>query len=73
MHLQGRAGTAFLENTWGIHRAAPLVARDRFIFSAMHSLTSMNAQAPVKRLWVDLEGRGPFDPYVNRVCLKSRP
>lgn len=70
MTITGKAGTVFLENTWGIHR--PLLATEgrRLIFSALYGLTP----------WVP---RGPHDvpnapapkgvdPYINRALFTRR-
>ncbi|MEO6016570.1 MAG: phytanoyl-CoA dioxygenase family protein [Polaromonas sp.] len=61
--VTGRAGTVFLEDTWGIHR--PLLATEgrRLIFSVLYGLTPWVPQGPANALFPLPEG---FDPYINR-------
>ena len=65
--ITGKAGTVFLENTWGIHR--PLLATEgrRLIFSALYSLTPWVPRGP------NAGGAGAMppglDPYVNRALF----
>jgi hypothetical protein len=67
LQVTGRAGTAFLEATHGLHRATQPTVRPRMIFSALYSLrpTVYGPRRPVGRL----AGTG-FDPYVNRLFLR---
>lgn len=68
MTIEGKAGTVFIEDTWGIHR--PLLATEgrRLIFSVLYALTP----------WVPMNsGHVPrlplpkgFDPHVNRGFYK---
>lgn len=62
MTVTGPAGTAFLEETWGIHR--PLMARQgrRLIFSAIYTVRS---RLPATRRSALALPAG-FDPYINR-------
>lgn len=62
MTVTGPAGTAFLEETWGIHR--PLMARRgrRLIFSAIYTVRT---RLPATRR-SPLPLPSGFDPYVNR-------
>jgi hypothetical protein len=63
-------GTAFMENTWGVHRATPAKSKHRLICSVTYSLTGWSPQSP-RRACSPLRGR-PFDPYINRVyCFKD--
>lgn len=61
--VTGSAGTAFLEDTWGIHR--PLLATEgrRLIFSVIYSLSICGPDRPPKPLIKLPYG---LDPYVNR-------
>jgi hypothetical protein len=67
--ITGRAGTVFLENTFGIHR--PLMATEgrRLIFSALFSLTPWMPRGLNQRSG----GVMPtgLDPYVNRLLFRS--
>lgn len=67
--ITGKAGTVFLENTWGIHR--PLMATEgrRLIFSALYGLTPWVPRGPNQAP----SGIMPagLDPYVNRVLFKG--
>lgn len=60
--VTGPAGTAFLEETWGIHR--PLMARSgrRLIFSAIYTV---RGRLPATRRSA-LPLPAGFDPYINR-------
>lgn len=67
--VTGKAGTAFLEETWGIHR--PLMARQgrRLIFSAIYTV---RGRVP----WAKRSPRpvpAGFDRYVNRHLYAKHP
>jgi hypothetical protein len=66
----GARGTAFLENTWGIHRAYPAKSKDRLIYSVTYTLTGWSPNTPRQPL-ISLEHER-FDRYINRCCLASR-
>jgi hypothetical protein len=67
----GGAGSAFLENTYGMHRGLPVHAARRLIFQVVYSLLplvygpprpySLDAAAPVSTC---------LDPYINRRYVK---
>jgi|JI10StandDraft_1071094.scaffolds.fasta_scaffold70580_3 hypothetical protein len=69
--ITGKAGTVFLENTWGIHR--PLLATQgrRLIFSALYGLTPWVPRGPHHTV-SDTMPPG-IDPYVNRALFSARP
>jgi hypothetical protein len=66
--ITGKAGTAFLEDTFGIHKGLPPTQTERLIFSVTYSLTSLNPTAPSRPLRPLPPG---LDPYVNRVYFTS--
>jgi hypothetical protein len=69
----GKAGTAFLENTFGFHRGVPPSQKPRLLFQVLYSLrTSIyGPDKPVGRIGVD--GIPPdIDPFINRVYLSPR-
>ncbi|MGE0332237.1 MAG: phytanoyl-CoA dioxygenase family protein [Ramlibacter sp.] len=65
--VKGPAGTAFLEDTWGIHR--PLLATQgrRLIFSVLYGLTPWVAHGPGRPTLALPPG---LDPFVNRALFK---
>ncbi len=65
--VQGKAGTAFLEDTWGIHR--PLLATEgrRLIFSVLYALTPWVPQGPGRPT---LPLPAGLDPWVNRALFR---
>lgn len=65
--VAGTAGTAFLEDTWGIHRPLLATRGRRLIFSVLYALTPWVPQgpgAPTKPLPPGL------DPWVNRSLFR---
>lgn len=68
MTIEGKAGTVFIEDTWGIHR--PLLATEgrRLIFSVLYALTPW---VPMNSSHVpSLQLPRGFDPQVNRHFYK---
>ncbi len=61
--VTGFAGTAFLEDTWGIHRPLLAIEGRRLIFSVIYSLSIHAPDRPSKPLIKLPDG---LDPYVNR-------
>lgn len=61
--VTGSAGTGFLEETWGIHRAMLATEGRRLIFSAIYTLAAHTPFAPTKPL---LPLPGGYNRYVNR-------
>ncbi|MDB5964479.1 MAG: uncharacterized protein JWQ72_979 [Polaromonas sp.] len=64
--VTGAAGTAFLEETWGIHRALLATQGRRLMFSAIYALGARMPFAPPKPLLPLPPG---YDPYVNRLLF----
>jgi hypothetical protein len=67
LRMAGKAGTAFLENTFGLHRGIPPVSKPRLIFQVLYSLAPYigGPRKPLRSVAQDSE-RSRFDPYVNR-------
>ncbi len=64
--VTGRAGTAFLEDTWGIHRALLATTGRRLIFSAIYVLAAHMPGGPRKPM---LQLPPGYDRYVNRLLF----
>lgn len=62
--LCGKAGTAFLENTFGLHRGFPPLERPRLIFQVLYTLHPYYG-APSKP--IVNAAKSNLDPYINRV------
>lgn len=68
----GKAGTAFLENTYGLHRGIPPTKKPRLLFQVLYSLRNSiyGPDRPVGRIGAD--GVPPnLDPFINRVYLSA--
>lgn len=65
--LCGNAGTAFLENTYGLHRGFPPVDRPRLIFQVLYTLHPYYG-GPSKPL-IDAKDMD-IDPYINRIYCR---
>src|SRR3954454_5671478 len=68
----GKAGTAFLENTYGFHRGVPPTKRPRLLFQVLYSLRNSiyGPDRPVGRIGAN--GIPPdIDPFINRVYLST--
>jgi hypothetical protein len=61
--ISGPAGTCFLEDTYGVHRAGLPVDRPRLVISAQYNLWP-SPFAPAKPPLRGLDGR--YDPWINR-------
>ena len=64
--VTGVAGTGFLEETWGIHRALLATEGRRLMFSAIYALGAHMPFAPAKPL---LPLPAGYDRYVNRLLF----
>ena len=66
----GKAGTAFLENTYGFHRGVPPTQKPRLLFQVLYSLRNSiyGPDQPVGRIGVD-GVPADIDPFINRVYL----
>jgi hypothetical protein len=69
----GKAGTAFLENTYGLHRGIPPTKKPRLLFQVLYSLRNSvyGPDNPVGRIGADGAPAG-IDPFINRVYLSER-
>lgn len=69
----GKAGTAFLENTYGFHRGVPPTQKPRLLFQVLYSLRNSiyGPDRPVGRIGVN-GVPAHIDPFINRVYLLAR-
>jgi hypothetical protein len=69
----GKAGTAFLENTYGFHRGVPPTQKPRLLFQVLYSLRNSiyGPDRPVGCIGMD-GVPADVDPFINRVYLSSR-
>jgi len=68
-HFTGPAGSAFIENTYGMHRGLPARTQRRAIFQAVYSLSPL-PYAPAKPYPASQALVPPgIDPWVNRLYL----
>jgi hypothetical protein len=67
LRMEGKAGTAFLENTFGLHRGIPPVSKPRLIFQVLYSLRPFigGPRRPLRTVSRVHEGTA-LDPYINR-------
>jgi len=72
MKFTGPAGTAFLENTYGVHRGVPPTKTTRLLFQVLYSLAEYvgGPKKPVGKYRPQQDGV-TLDPYVNRVYLRA--
>jgi hypothetical protein len=68
----GKAGTAFLENTYGFHRGVPPTKKPRLLFQVLYSLRNSiyGPDKPVGRIGAD-GIPADIDPFINRVYLSA--
>lgn len=69
--IKGRAGTGFLENTFGLHRGYPVEKGKRLLFQVIYSLVPLpyGPKYPIlQRTMIDQGTK--FDSWINRVYLK---
>ena len=71
LSLTGFAGSAFLENTFGLHRGVPPRSKPRLIFQVMYTLRPYIAgpRRPVRTVAAAHEGL-MLDPYINRAYCR---
>lgn len=67
LSITGKAGSHFLENTFGMHRGIPPKSKQRLIFQVLYSMMPhiSGPAHPVHRLGHDRAKM--LDPYINRV------
>lgn len=68
VRFTGPAGTAFLENTYGVHRGTPPAEKPRLIFQVLYSLRPViyGPKVPLVRAGENGIPNG-LDPFINRV------
>ena len=68
----GKAGTTFLENTFGFHRGVPPSQKPRLLFQVLYSLrvSIYGPDRPVGRIGVNGIPAG-IDSFINRVYLSA--
>jgi hypothetical protein len=72
VRFTGQAGTAFLENTYGIHRGTPPQEKPRLIFQILYSLRPViyGPKTPLARVGANGVPNG-LDPFINRVYCNA--
>ena len=72
LRFVGPAGTAFLENSFGVHRGLPAATKPRLIFQVLYSLRPLiyGPRKPLVRPNGN-DGLARLDPYINRVYLQQ--
>ena len=68
----GKAGTVFLENTYGLHRGIPPTKKPRLLFQVLYSLRNSiyGPDKPVGHIGKAGVPSG-IDPFINRVYLSA--
>jgi hypothetical protein len=71
LRVVGPAGTAFLENSFGVHRGMPAATRPRLILQVLYSLRPLiySPRKPLLRRGGN-DDLARLDPYINRVYLE---
>ncbi|MEY9255551.1 hypothetical protein ABH989_002967 [Bradyrhizobium ottawaense] len=71
LSFTGSAGTAFIENTYGVHRGVPPTTRTRLLFQVLYSLAEYvgGPKRPVMDYQPEQNGVA-IDSYINRVYLR---
>jgi hypothetical protein len=72
LRFTGPAGTAFLENTYGVHRGTPPTDNPRLIFQVLYSLRPViyGPKIPLVRAGANGVPKG-LDPFINRVYCEA--
>jgi len=74
-YFTGARGTAFLEDTFGLHRGLPPRSRNRLVLQVVYSLGALpyGPPAPIDsgRLAPDARLSAAREPYVNRIYLRA--
>ena len=73
--MTGKAGSGFLENTFGLHKGHPVREGQRLIFQAVYSMSPLpyGPKAPViGRAEAHRIAGMELDPYVNRIYVSRR-
>jgi hypothetical protein len=67
----GPAGTAWLEDTFGLHVGTKPEKRDRLMICVAYSLFSVPFSTTTKRKWQPETDTVVYDPYINRLWLSA--
>lgn len=69
LSIDGIAGDAFLEDTFGLHKGQPPLRRRRLLLQVQYSINpiAVYKYTPARQLEIG----GQLDPYINRLYLKS--
>jgi hypothetical protein len=71
----GARGTAFLEDTFGLHRGLPPRSRNRLVLQVVYSLGTLpygpSEPTDASRLAADAQDSVTREPYVNRIYLRA--
>ena len=70
IQVLGCAGTAFLEATYGLHRATKPIARPRLAFSALYTMRP-TIYGPAKPLRARTAEERDLSAYVNQIYLRA--
>ena len=65
--MTGKAGSGFVEDTWGLHRAVSIESGERLVLTITYSLTALNPQSPTAPM---ADNQFAVDSYTNRVFFK---
>jgi hypothetical protein len=68
MTMTGKAGEAFFENTFGIHKGQPVAKGTRLIFQVVYSLSTL-PYSPRRPTSANPDPQR-FDPWINRMYLR---
>ena len=69
-HFTGPRGTAFLENTFGLHKGLPPRRGERLIFQVTYSLFPL-LYGPERPLFGASELGVQHDPYIHRLYVDA--
>lgn len=72
MYIEGEAGTAFLENTFGFHKGTLCKDKNRLLFQVQYSVLPIFAYPykPVPKSEITENGF-QMDPFINRLFVKQ--
>ena len=71
--IQGEAGSAFFEDTFGLHKGQPVRKGNRLVAQVVYSLSALPYSPKRPLLTMEsLDTPFDFDPWINRVYLFSR-
>jgi len=74
-YFTGARGTAFLEDTFGLHRGLPPRSRNRLVLQVVYSLSALpygpSAPSAARALAPDAQASAAREPYINRIYLRA--